>query len=179
MGGRQRLPLEQALLGFLIQRPMHGYDLHRRVQEELGEVWYMGLSNVYGTLKRLEEEGRVESALSPQESRPPRKIYRITPTGERSFLEWLHRPVPAIRDMRVEFPAKLYFFRALGLEGVGELISAQEAACRERLERLERKSSRHGPRDFNRLVFDFRCCQIEAILGWLRVCREQFVGGEP
>ncbi len=173
MNGRRRLPLEQALLGFLTQGPMHGYDLHRRVEDELGVIWYMGISNIYGALKRLEQAGHVESTLDPQESRPPRKVYRITPAGRESFLDWVRQPVPTMRDMRVEFPAKLYFFHALGLEGAEALIAAQEVVCRGRVERLERSAARCGPHDFNRLVYDFRCRQIEAILAWLQVCREE------
>lgn len=163
----RRLPLEQALLGFLMQGPMHGYDLHRRIEEELGVVWYMGISNIYGALKRLEQAGHVESTLSPQEGRPPRKVYRITSSGRRSFLDWVRRPIPTIRDMRVEFLAKLYFFRALGLEGAEELIVAQEAVCRERVKLLEQSAAQCAPHDFNRLVYDFRRHQIEAILDWL------------
>jgi DNA-binding PadR family transcriptional regulator len=173
MSGRRRLALEQALLGLLMQGPMHGYDLHRRVEDDLGLVWYMGISNVYGALKRLEQGGQVESTVSPQEGRPPRKVYRITPAGEQSFLDWVRRPVPTMRDMRVEFPAKLYFFRALGLEGIGELIAAQEAVCREQVEQMERSAAQCDPHDFNRLVYDFRRRQIEAILDWLQVCREE------
>jgi len=173
MSGRQRLPLEQALLGLLMEGPMHGYDLHRRVEEELGAIWYMGISNIYGALKRLEQANQVESTLSPQESRPPRKVYCITPAGRSGFLDWVRQPVPAMRDMRVEFPAKLYFFRALGLEGARELIVAQEAVCRERVERLEQSAAQCDPHDFNRLVYDFRRRQIRAILDWLQVCREE------
>ncbi len=173
MNGRRRLPLEQALLGLLMQEPVHGYDLYQRVEDELGVVWYMGISNIYGALKRLEHAGQVEFTLSPQEGRPPRKVYRITSAGERSFLDWVRQSVPTMRDMRVEFLAKLYFFRALGLEGVGGLIAAQEAVCRERVERLERSAAQCGRRDFNRLVYDFRRRQVEAILDWLQMCREE------
>lgn len=173
MSGRRRLALEQALLGLLMQGPMHGYDLHRRVEDELGLVWYMGISNIYGALKRLEQGGQVESTLSPQASRPPRKVYRITPAGEQSFLDWVRRAVPTMRDMRVEFPAKLYFFRALGLEGVDGLIAAQETICRERVEQLEQNTAQCSPHDFDRLVYDFRRRQIEAILDWLQFCQEE------
>jgi len=152
---------------------MHGYDLHQRVEAELGEIWYMGISNVYGALKRLERSGRVESTLVPQESHPSRKVYTITTAGERSFLGWLHRSIPTMRRIRVEFPTKLYFFRALGLEGVQDLIAAQETTCRERVERLEQKAAPYPPHDINQLVFDFRRRQIEAIIGWLQFCREE------
>lgn len=171
--GSHRLPLEQALLGFLMQGPAHGYDLHRRAEDELGRIWHMGISNVYGALKRLEQAGQVESSLDPQESRPPRKVYRITPAGRRCFLEWVRGSVPTMRAMRVEFPAKLYFLHTLDLEGAHELVAAQERVCQERIERLERSATRCGPQDFDRLVFDFRRRQIEAILEWLQTCREE------
>jgi len=178
MSGERRLPLEQALLGFLMREPMHGYDLHQCIQEELGEIWYVGISNVYGTLKRLEQSGRVESRIVSQEDRPSRKDYHITPAGERSFLDWLRQPVASIRDIRVEFLAKLYFFRALDREGVEDLIAGQEAICRELVERLEERKAQCSPHDLDRLVFDFRRCQTKAVLDWLLGCRKQFVGGK-
>jgi PadR family transcriptional regulator AphA len=172
---RRRLPLEQALLGFLMQGPMHGYDLHESVEEELSEVWYMGMSNIYGALKRLERSGYVEFTLIPQEGRPSRKVYQITPAGKQSFLDWLRQPVSSMREVRVEFLAKLYFFCVLGADGVNDLVAAQETVCQERVEQLEQSAVQCSPDDFKRLVFDFRRRQIEAIVDWLQVCREEAV----
>jgi len=171
---KRRLPLEQTLLGFLMHGPLHGYDLHQQVEAELGEIWYMGISNVYGALKRLEQSDQVESDLIPQEGRPPRRVYRITSVGEQNFVNWLRQPIPAIREMRVEFPTKLYFFGALGLAGVDDLIAAQEVVCWERVRELEQKIARCPTRGVNRLVFDFRRRQIEAIIEWLHVCQEEW-----
>jgi DNA-binding PadR family transcriptional regulator len=173
MGSRRGLPLEKVLLGFLSQEAAHGYDLHQAVQDELGEVWYMGLSNVYRALGQMEACGEVEVTVVPQDDRPARKVYHITPLGRQSLLSWLRRPIPSMRDMRVEFPAKLYFFRRLELEGAEDLIAAQEATCRSRMEMLEQRAAECPPGDFNRLVFDFRRRQIAAIVEWLQVCREE------
>jgi PadR family transcriptional regulator AphA len=170
---RQRLPLEQALLGFLSQGPMHGYDLHRRAQDELGRIWHMGISNIYGALKHLEEANYVESTLTPQDGRPPRKVYRITRSGRKSFRDWVKQPVPNIRRLRVEFLAKLYFSHKLGLEGAEKLIAAQEAICQERITGIEQDLAECAPQDFSRLVFDFRHRQIEAIIDWLKVCQKE------
>jgi PadR family transcriptional regulator AphA len=175
MRSQQRLPLEQALLGFLSQGPMHGYDLHRHAQDELGRTWHMGISNIYGALKKLEEADYVEYTLTPQDGRPPRKVYRITSSGRKSFRDWVKRPVPNIRRLRVEFLAKLYFLHKLGLKGTEKLIAAQEAICRKRVARLEQEVARCEPQNFDRLVFDFRLRQVKAILGWLQACREEIV----
>lgn len=167
---RRRLPVEYILLGFLMAEATHGYALHRRAEEELGRVWRVGLSNLYAALSRLEESGAVEFTLSPQEDRPDRKIYRITPQGRERFLTWVQEPIPSMRDMRVIFPAKLYFFHCLGLEGVKDLISAQEDVCRDRLAQLNASAERYPADHFNQLVFDFRRRQLEAILDWLQAC---------
>jgi DNA-binding PadR family transcriptional regulator len=172
MHDQRRLPLEQPLLGFLMQGPLHGYDLHRRAEEELGQVWYMGISHVYGALQQLERAGLVECASGSQRSRRIRRVYRITASGRKHFRDWVQQPVPAMRRVRVEFLAKLYFFRALRLEGAAGLIAAQEAICQERMARLEQQAAQCAPGDFARLVLDFRRRQVEAILEWLAACRE-------
>jgi PadR family transcriptional regulator AphA len=173
MSERKRLPLEQALLGLLMQGPMHGYDLHRRAKEELGRIWHIGISNIYGALKQLEETGHVESTLSPQDSRPARKIYRITRSGRKSFRDWVRQPTATMRRLRVEFLAKLYFFHTLGMKGMDKLITAQKTVCQERIAQLERSATERPPQDFDRLVFDFRRRQIKAILSWLEMYRKE------
>lgn len=46
---------EYALLGFLERPPAHGYELHQRLLEHLGEIWHVSLSQTYNILTRLEE----------------------------------------------------------------------------------------------------------------------------
>ena len=169
----RRLPLEQSLLGFLMKGPMHGYDLHRRAKDELGRIWRMGISNIYGALKQLEENKHVESTLSPQDNRPTRKIYRITRAGRKSFRDWVRQPAPNIQRLRVEFLAKLYFLHTLDIKGMDKLITAQETVCHERIAQLKRNAAEREPQDFDRLVFNFRHRQIEAILDWLGACRKE------
>ena len=175
MDHHQREPLEVAILGFLMQGPLHGYDLHRRVEGELGRIWTIGLSNLYGALKRLEKAGYITCTLAPQENRPPRKVYALWPAGQEEFLDWVQRPVRAMREVRIALLAKLYFHRMLDLEGTAALIAAQEAICRERVTWLEQSAAQCAPHDFARLVFDFRRRQVQAILDWLAACRQEYV----
>ncbi len=161
------LPLDKVALGFLFFGPAHGYDLHSRIVRELGPVWHIGMGHLYNALRNLEREGRVQSTLIPQADRPPRKVYAITATGQEDFLAWVRRPVPAVRDIRVEFLAKLYFLRALGLEGWTELVGAQQALLAARLAQLEEQYARTDPAAFHHLVLDLRRRQTRAALEWL------------
>ncbi len=160
-------PMERALLGFLMEGPAHGYALHQRADEALGRVWYMGMSNVYGTLKDLEESGHVEAVLD-ESSYPPRKVYTITAVGRDGFLAWVREPVAAVRDIRVEFLAKLYFFDRLELEGAPSFLRAQRALCQDRLEELERRAAETTDDRFDRVVSDFRRWRIRSTVEWLR-----------
>jgi len=171
MSDQSGFPLDQALLGFLMQGPAHGYALHDRAEEELGRIWYMGISNVYSTLKGLQAAGRVESTLDDQ-SYPPRKVYSITPAGRHTFLDWVREPVPAMRDMRVEFLAKLYFFHTLPLDGIDVLLEAQRHECQEQLDVLERATDTSSD-VFGRMVTEFRRRRIQASLDWLDVVERE------
>jgi DNA-binding PadR family transcriptional regulator len=164
-----RLPLEYAVLGILMQRPMHGYEVSRYLSSGLKGVWSAGISNIYGILKKLEADGHVLSRVETQGNRPARRVFSISERGKEYFRNWVSEPVESIRDLRVEFMAKLYFVKDLGIPKGDQLVEKQKDVCQAILDSLERPED-EGPQ-FNRLLFDFRRCQIQTILAWLDRCR--------
>ena len=67
---------EYALLGFLSQQQAHGYELHRRLTEELGQVWHVSLSQTYNILTRLERQGYIAGKTFEQEKAPqPARVF--------------------------------------------------------------------------------------------------------
>lgn len=162
---------QPALLGFLMARPQHGYELHQVFSRDLGQVWRVGLSQLYAQLKQMEEAGFVAARSEPQPSRPPRKVYHLTAAGRQAFLDWLHRPTPHLRNIRLEFLARLYFFRRLALPGLDRLVAEQQALYRGRVESLARAAAQTDD-DFARLVLEFRQGQLEAAVRWLDRCVE-------
>lgn len=162
---------QPALLGLLMSQPKHGYELHQEFDRELGRVWQIGLSQLYAQLKQLEESGLVTAQTEPQPNRPPRKVYTLTPQGREAFLEWIHQPTPYLRHIRVEFLARLYFFRELSLPGLDQLVNAQKAECQTQIERFDRiAADTEGA--FQRCVLEFRRGQLDAVVQWLDRCLE-------
>jgi DNA-binding PadR family transcriptional regulator len=53
--------LELAILGLLKERPMHGYDLRKRLRDELGSFSNLSFGSLYPALARLERAGAVET----------------------------------------------------------------------------------------------------------------------
>jgi DNA-binding PadR family transcriptional regulator len=124
---RKELAPEWALLGLLTQKPKHGYELHRYFTDPsaLGQVWHLGLSQMYKLLKELERQGYLEVTLEEQENHPDRKVYHITSSGRAAFLLWMEKPVSNTRLIRVEFLAKLFLAQLLGSEMIERVIDTQ------------------------------------------------------
>ena len=162
---------QPVLLGLLMSEPRHGYELHQEVSRELGPVWQIGLSQLYAQLRQLEEADLVEARMEPQPNRPARKVYHLTSEGRAVFLEWVRQPTPYLRHIRVEFLARLYFFRRLALDGLDELVVRQQAVCQAQIERFEQLGAETGD-EFRRCVLEFRRGQLEAAIRWLDRCLE-------
>jgi DNA-binding PadR family transcriptional regulator len=169
--------LEHALLGVLREHPMHAYEMHVQLlrTEQLGLVWRLKQGNLYALLAKLEAEGYLESTTEPQETRPPRKMLRLTARGAAALARWLASPVEHGRDFRQEFLAKLYFASRDGPAMVSELLAHQHQACHGWLDELQAQLAALDPdRPFERLVLRFRMGQIEATLRWLDECAAVF-----
>jgi PadR family transcriptional regulator AphA len=167
------LAIEHALLGFLREHPMHAYEIHHTLlrPESLGLVWHLKQSLVYVMLERLEDAGYITSTIEPQNSRPPRKILHLTPSGRAAFDRWLVTPVEHGREFRLEFLAKLYFANQDDPAVVTRLLTTQRTACQEWLSDLRAQADAvTGEHDYDWLVLQFRIGQLEAILSWLDIC---------
>ncbi|MCX6016504.1 MAG: PadR family transcriptional regulator [Chloroflexales bacterium] len=169
MSPRQKEPLtyEHALLGFLLQKPMHAYALHLTLMESpLGNVWRVKQSALYAMLTRLASEGLIDAGTEDITGRGKR-VLSLTVLGNASFKEWCVTPVPHPRDMRMEFLAKLYFLERLPIEFLQQLIEAQQLQALDWFEPVDGELTPYAKR-----VRLFRNGQITAIQEWLRTLKQ-------
>jgi DNA-binding PadR family transcriptional regulator len=160
---------EYALLGFLYVQPLHGYELQRRLQAELHEIWRLSQSQVYNILKRLERQELIKATVQPQEKLPDRELLELTKAGKASFLNWLTKPTrSSARAIRVEFLTRMYFAGQVEPSLPGKLFKEQETFTRKDLDRLK-KHEAELPADqrYNRLGLVLRIRQLNSILEWL------------
>jgi PadR family transcriptional regulator AphA len=164
---KNRLNTEYVLLGALFQGPKHGYEIMHFLDSALESTWQVSSSQLYVVLKRLESQGLLKCSLKAQKTRPAKRIFSLTPVGKKGFLEWLRSPVEHVRDLRIEFIAKLFFFHGLSVKGGEDLIKIQI----ESLEELKKKFKKGRDKEndpFKNLVFGIKVMTIEAWLQWLR-----------
>ena len=78
--GRHRVrrgDVRSAVLALLDDRPMHGYEMIRELEERTGGRWTPSAGSIYPTLQLLEDEGLV----TPEEV-DGRKVYSLTEAGK-------------------------------------------------------------------------------------------------
>ena len=88
------MSLDYSILGFLNYHPYTGYDLKKIFDKSIRHFWPADQSQIYRTLSRLTQQGYVEMEKVPQEDRPDRKVYHITPSGRAELMAWLLEPPP-------------------------------------------------------------------------------------
>ena len=82
--------LDLAVLAVLADEDGYGYDVVRRLRAAgLGDV---GDASVYGTLRRLFQQGKLSSYVVPSDEGPHRKYYGLNGVGrealESAYKQW-------------------------------------------------------------------------------------------
>ncbi|MGV9709592.1 PadR family transcriptional regulator [Gordonia sp. NPDC003424] len=83
--------LELAVLGLLLESPMHGYELRKRLTGLLGAFRAFSYGSLYPTLRRMQTDGLIDEATAPAASgvkvRRARRVYQLTDKGRDRFSE--------------------------------------------------------------------------------------------
>lgn len=100
------MSLPHVILTVLCNQDSTGYDITKQFSRAIGHVWRASHQQVYRELNKLAEAGAVTYNLEPQNGKPDRKVYSITPIGRQSLEQWYMLPVKHATD-RDEISAKL------------------------------------------------------------------------
>lgn len=75
---------ELTILGLLAERPAHGYDLERVIEQRGVRRWTdIGFSSIYYLLAKLEKRGHIQGA-TPVAGRRSRRVFTLTAAGRRA-----------------------------------------------------------------------------------------------
>ncbi len=104
------------ILGLLNQGPLTGYEIKKRIDNELKYFWDTSFGQIYPTLGVLEEAQWVTKSSDNKGQKLERITYTITEEGREKLKSWLIMPsdMPFIK---YEILLKLYF---------GSIIEVQE-----------------------------------------------------
>jgi DNA-binding PadR family transcriptional regulator len=138
---------EYIVLAMLAEGSAHGYGLHRALMgdEVLARIWKIRRSQLYFLLTKLVERGWVKSSPQRGGRGPARMMYRLSRSGRGALHRWLRTPVPAPRDLRGQFVAKLYLALRTSPTMARTLVLRQRATLRQWLQRHPSAQLTTGP----------------------------------
>jgi len=189
--------LELAILGLLEGQAMHGYEIRRRLRDELGQVSNVSFGSLYPALSRLERSGAVQAAEDPGRPGPvsvpmtgslsgeraaqrgrrsstgigrrSRKVYAITDEGRRQFAELLENERAGGADDARSFSLRLAFARYLPPQARLRLLERRRAHLVERLS--DARVSAAGAQDrldtYARALVEHTTESTERDIAWL------------
>ena len=159
---------EYVVLGLLRLEAGHGYQVHQRLEQDLGSLWTVHQNQAYNILKRLEAAGLVRGTPGGKSAHARRRM-SLTPAGRRRFDQWLRAPTGlSARALRVDFLTRLYFAQRLDPKLAHEIIDAQLAVTRDGVAHLpHRPAIEQPPSLVAELSEDLRVRHLRLVLEWL------------
>jgi DNA-binding PadR family transcriptional regulator len=150
--------LELAVLGLLLESPMHGYELRKQLSTKLGAFRAaISYGSLYPTLRRLQAAGWiVEGGPAPEGStgddvplltgKRGRVVYTITAEGKERFQELLDHAGPETYDSEAGFGVHFAFFARTDQATRLRILEGRRRRVEERREGLRDVLSRAAER---------------------------------
>ena len=189
--------LDLAILGLLHEQELHGYEIRRRLRDELGLFANISFGSLYPALSRLEAAHAVSitestGGASAVVSIPPtgslsgeraglrarrtsttrgskrsRKVYRITDSGRELFEKLLDADEPAGTDDARSFGLRLAFARHLAPSARLALLERRRAQLTRRLAADQVRAAGNSLDVYTRSLVEHGTESTEHDIAWL------------
>ncbi|GAA1107544.1 PadR family transcriptional regulator [Nocardiopsis composta] len=170
METRRSRVLDLAVLGHLAEAPMHGYELRKRLDRELGLLRAFSYGSLYPRLRAMRCGGLVEADGDPSAAagRRSRIVYRLTDDGRAALLRLLSDSAPAESDDEC-FGVHFTLFGRTRYEVRMRILAGRRHRLAQRLDALQEALGRLGGRD-DPYTYELHRHRAEALrreIGWL------------
>ncbi len=188
--------LDLAILGLLHEQELHGYEIRRRLRDELGLFANISFGSLYPALSRLEasravavtESGeshrpaplpstgslggeraglRARRASGPRGTKRSRKVYRITDRGREVFEQLLDADEPAGTDEDRSFGLRLAFARHLAPQARLALLERRRLQLTRRLATDRGRAATNSLDVYTRSLVEHSTEATEHDIAWL------------
>jgi DNA-binding PadR family transcriptional regulator len=133
------MALRHAVLATLLDADASGYELGKRFDASVANFWHALPQQIYGELRRLEQQGLIRGRTVRQRGRPDKRLFTITKAGQHALREFAAAPTkPGV--VKEDLAVKVY---AAGIAEPEALIAAlhqRAAQSGAKLERYQRQA---------------------------------------
>ncbi len=187
--------LDLAILGLLQEQELHGYEIRRRLRDELGLFANISFGSLYPALNRLEKAQavvvieapagatpaipstgslsgeraglRARRAAGARGSKRSRKVYRITDQGRALFGQLLDADEPSAAEDARSFSLRLAFARYLAPSARLTLLERRRSQLIRRLASDKSRVARSGLDIYTRSLVEHSTESTAHDIAWL------------
>ena len=129
-----RSQLTTMVLGLVIEKPSHGYEIGLRFEDRFGGFLRAGRSSIYPALQRLVHDGLIEKMPAASTMTAARRgakagaCYRATAQGARAYRAWLAERFRS-DPQRVEMLGRMALAGVHSVEAALDFLDRYEQAC--------------------------------------------------
>ena len=153
-----------------------GYDLWKKFTEGTSHYWKASQQQVYRELSKLEAQGAIAPEIVTQESRPNKKLYRVTPIGKEILTTWIAEPSEPMA-VREELMVKVLAAHLVPLEVIIQEVKRRQQIHSEKLAAYK-KEEPEMLSESSELSLDKKCIYLTLRRGiryeteWVAWCEE-------
>ena len=100
---------EMLFLGLLMDGPKHGYEIKRKIEEELFPIVGLKVKSIYYPLKKMERLNLIRKDVGREGKWPEKFVYSITPKGRKIFDHLITESFVSIERPFFNIDLSLYF----------------------------------------------------------------------
>jgi DNA-binding PadR family transcriptional regulator len=163
--------IDLLLLGLLLDRPMHGYELFQQIQAERIDAWFnVSMAGVYYSLGKLRDQGLVAESRQRGGRSPRRSIYRLTEEGRAAFFSAMESQALSRERFYLDYDIVIYLLNRLPLQRAIPLLEQHQAFLIEQAQDVQSALIAERARDNQPLrmaVLDHKRRFLEMEQSWL------------
>jgi DNA-binding PadR family transcriptional regulator len=126
------------LLGLLLDRPMHGYDLYQMIQHEGIDGWFsISAAGVYYSLRKLRDQGLVVESRQRRGGSASKSIYRLTANGRAAFMDAMEAELSSEEESCLAYDLPIFLLNKLPVDRALPLLARREAFLAEQAEKVQ------------------------------------------
>ncbi len=115
--------IDLLLLGLLLDRPMHGYELYQQIQAERIDTWlHVSMAGVYYSLGKLRDQGLVAESRQRGGRSARKSIYRLTEDGRAAFFSAMEAQALNQETASLDYDLVIYLLNKLPLQQATSLL---------------------------------------------------------
>jgi DNA-binding PadR family transcriptional regulator len=160
-------PAELTLLGLLVEKPRHGYELEEVIAERGMREWTeIGFSSIYYLLTKLRDRGLIATTTEPAHGKA-RKVFTPTPDGFRVCAEAAEEAIAVLVPVFPPVLVGLANQPVIPPDRLRDASARRADALTAKIAEVRAAATRGHVPPFVRAIFDYSLTQLEAEQRWL------------